>query len=154
MRRLTHRRRSPVRIVRKALAHLTAVAPQLRLVEQQIWLAQLPYQNAEHKCIVKETHEGLSADAQAMIGLVLYHPDIVTDGLDQTPAENDYTVRETKNARHYNRGRTVNYIRDERGIPAHAAKRVMAELVAFVSTLTKYTRGGEYRTAATHAMME
>lgn len=140
--------------VEEAVVALTEIAPTIRLVEQQIWLDQLPYQNPEHRCIVRDSHKKLSEDARAMIGLVLHYPDIVAEDLGQTPAENSYYVRQTKRTAPYNRGRTLNYIKRERDLPPHRASMVYAELKDFVKTLVRYTRGTGYATVATGAMME
>jgi len=133
---------------------LAKIAPQIRLVEQQAWLDRLPYQNAEHKCIVKDAHEHLSEDARVLIGLVLHYPDIVVDELNNTPSDYDWTVRKGNRDRPYGKGRTLNYIKRKRKMKPKKAVQVYGELKSFVHTLGKYTRATDYFTVATGAMLE
>jgi hypothetical protein len=145
---------TPDATIEKAITYLTATAPQIRRIEQQIWLNDLPYADVEDKYIVKETHERLSEDARVMLGLVLHYPDMVKRDLDKTPAANSYYVRRANNEQPYNPGRTLRYIEQNRGVSKRTAKRIFTELKGFVNTLGEHTRGTDYTTVATGAMME
>lgn len=140
----------------RLMAAITALA-RIRLVSQQVWLAQLPYLNVEHRCIVFDAHEHLSEDARAMIGLILSYPDTVQRELNQTPNGidgGDYRPRTSNTRRAYGRGRTINYIRKERKVNAQYAKRVYYELKDFIQLLGAHTRSRDYDTVSIWGMME
>jgi hypothetical protein len=141
--------------IEKAITYLTATAPQIRRIEQQIWLNRLPYADPEHKVIVEQSHETLSEDAKVMLGLVLHYPDFVQDELNNTFADNDWgTIRTTKRTRPYNRGRTLNYIKKERGLTLRAARVVFNELAEFVGTLKEHTGTPDYHGVRPNAWIE
>jgi hypothetical protein len=124
---------SPDEVVEEAIIQLS----RLRVVEQQAWLDQMPYKDAEQELIVREAHTQLSEPARDILGLVLHYPDEVVELLDSLPAPNSTYIR--KGTRRpfvpFNRGRVVTLTRRRWGVSIREGQHVVDELVAFVRGL-------------------
>ena len=123
---------SPEEVVETAILNLC----HLRLVEQQAWLAELPYRDPEQRLIVREAHEQLSEPARALLGLVLHYPDEIEEVLKKLPAADSTYVRTGAHANYrVGKGRVVTFARRRWGMTIKQGQRVVDELRDFVGTL-------------------
>lgn len=122
---------SPEELVETAIINLC----HLRLVEQQAWLDQMPFKDAEQECIVRDAHAQLSEPARDILGLVLHYPEEVEEVLNKLPAPNSTYVRKGTQRHQFNRGRAVTLTRKRWDMSIREGQRVVQELVDFVRTL-------------------
>jgi hypothetical protein len=130
---IEHRRdESPEEVVETAILSLC----HLRLVEQQAWLAELPYRDVEQQLIVRDAHERLSEPARDILGLVLHYPDEVEELLNKLPAPNSGYIRKGQK-QPFNTGRVVTLTRRRWSMSIREGQQVVDELRAFIHTLAR-----------------
>lgn len=123
---------SPEEVIETAILNLC----HLRLVEQQAWLAELPYRDPEQRLIIREEHAHLSEPARALLGLVLHYPDEIEEVLKKLPAADSTYVRTGAHGNYkVGKGRVVTLARRSWGMTIKQGQQVVNELSIFIRTL-------------------